>query len=52
MDLLCCLCLEFVMLVRLFIAALWSPVGNYKFSLVHRIGENVCLNIVHCKRKE
>ena len=21
-------------------------------SLVHHIGENVCLNIVHCKRKE
>ena len=27
----------------------WLRNKNYKFSLVHRIGENVCLNIVHCK---
>ena len=25
---LCCLCLVFVMLLRLFIAALWSPAGK------------------------
>ena len=28
MDLLCYLCLVFVMLLRLFIAALWSPAGK------------------------
>ena len=28
MDHLCCLCLVFVMLSRLFIAALWSPAGK------------------------
>ena len=28
MDHLCCLCLVFVMLWRLFIVALWSPAGK------------------------
>ena len=28
MDHLCFLCLEFLMLLRLFIAALWSPAGK------------------------
>ena len=28
MDHLCCLCLVFVMLSRLFIVALWSPAGK------------------------
>ena len=28
MDHLCCLCIVFLMLLRLFIAALWSPAGK------------------------
>ena len=31
---LCCLCLVFVMLSRLFIAALWSPAGKGLSSLL------------------
>ena len=34
MDHLCYLCLEFVMVLRLFIAALWSPAGKGLASLL------------------
>ena len=34
MDHLCYLCLVFVMLLRLFIAALWSPAGKVMFIVI------------------
>ena len=49
MDHLCYLCLVFVMLSRLFIAALWSPAGNgltFRLLLLMFHCEVVALHVV------
>ena len=41
MDHLCCVCLVFLMLLRLFIAALWSPAGK-RADLLALVGDVYC----------
>ena len=47
MDLLCYLCLVFVMLSRLFIAALWSPAGKRLTSWLLFVMFNCVLSLSH-----
>ena len=47
MDHLCYLCLVFVMLLRLFIAALWSPGGKGLTSWLLFVMSNVILLLSH-----
>ena len=47
MDHLCYLCLVFVMLLRLFIAALWSPEGNELTSWLLYVMFTVILLLSH-----
>ena len=48
MDFLCCLCLVFVMLLRLFIAALWSPVAERADLLTLACDVKLCFVIFPC----
>ena len=47
MDYLCYLCLVFVMLLRLFIAALWSPAGKGLTSWLSFLMFNCDLSFSH-----
>ena len=47
MDHLCYLCLVFVMLSRLFIAALWSPAGQGLTSWFLSVAFNCVLSLSH-----